>query len=87
MDKIRRLISQGFRTARNPNGFLVGNRKVYQQVDGTPKRASILKQLDLIERASQLRASEISAVIKKPGARERLIRKVERLLSLQDEIE
>ena len=43
LDEIRRLISQAFRTARNPNGFLVGKRKVYQQADGTPKKASILK--------------------------------------------
>ena len=35
-DGVRRLISKGFRTARNPGGFLVGKRKIYQQADGTP---------------------------------------------------
>ena len=41
LDQIRRLISQAFRNARNPGGFLVGSRKLYQEADGTPKKASI----------------------------------------------
>ena len=37
LDEVKNRLLSAYRTDKNPDGFLVGKRKYYQQLDGTPK--------------------------------------------------
>ena len=86
-DEVKRRLRAAYRSQHNPDGYLVGKKSLYQETDGTPRKANILARLNLIEEACKLRIESISAMVRQEKSRDRLMRKLANLNSLRDEIE